>query len=613
MDTELTPKGHLGDLFEDVVRAEVTPELRERIEKARTFFYDLERLVKNATLYGFEHSSVDNLKRKLVENSVSFFERTTEVSVQIRPFEIIFKGHQVYEHRNLDQHYLFRLYQDGLRMLTLRSGVTERELLELCKILVLDLSEPEFFEDDLITLIWSSNLPNIDVHVREVRESAARPEEGESHWLSDAISDTCSKQIGHPNNARYRGVDLRRVSIGRRDLSQCGAHTTNLGTEQAQKLERLFKSNERERFEKFVEILFQLHIQFSSDDLGRGERIAVLFDRIADLMLDQGHYGELERLICKLRTLHKLDHKDAEETRQSIEYLLQHWSQEVFVAQILKPAYGTDQPVLNSMLGILSKLNTRATPAMAQHTIQLTDPRLRERLWAIIGRQVRGYEIQLARLLVGALLPVARELIQVLIQNGDATVVAKGLMNALRNGESAVRLEALVAAEKLSPDLAEPLLLRALSDGDSSVRGKALHLLARRRAVAAVDAVDQLIRSDRFTDFSLEEKRRLCVTYALVGGGLDEWVKRLNARTLIESNENLELKHAYLVALGVCLHSDAAELSEKLLSRKRKVMLTDAAMWVRQHLECDREERTRQLYAIFYSGRLIVRRLDAQT
>ena len=55
-------------------------------------------------------------------------------------------------------------------MLTLRSGVTERELLELCKILVLDLSEPEFFEDDLITLIWSSNLPNIDVHVREVRE-----------------------------------------------------------------------------------------------------------------------------------------------------------------------------------------------------------------------------------------------------------------------------------------------------------------------------------------------------------------------------------------------------------------------------------------------------------
>ena len=42
------------------------------LKKARTFFYDLERLVKNATLYGFEHSSVDNLKRKLVENSVSF-------------------------------------------------------------------------------------------------------------------------------------------------------------------------------------------------------------------------------------------------------------------------------------------------------------------------------------------------------------------------------------------------------------------------------------------------------------------------------------------------------------------------------------------------------------
>ena len=70
----------------------------------------------------------------------------------------------------------------------------------------------------------------------------------------------------------------------------------------------------------------------------------------------------------------------------------------------------------------------------------------------------------------------------------------------------------------------------------------------------------------------------MCVTYALVGGGLDEWVKRLNVRTLIESNENLELKHAYLVALGVCLHSDAAEVLRKSSVSKGKVMLTDAAM-----------------------------------
>ena len=120
---------------------------------------------------------------------------------------------------------------------------------------------------------------------------------------------------------KLRSVDVTSLNV---------VPTTNLGTEQAQKLERLFKSNERERFEKFVEILFQLHIQFSSDDLGRGERIAVLFDRIADLMLDQGHYGELERLICKLRTLAQIRSQRCRGDRQSIDYLLQHWSQRVF-------------------------------------------------------------------------------------------------------------------------------------------------------------------------------------------------------------------------------------------------------------------------------------------
>ena len=95
----------------------------------------------------------------------------------------------------------------------------------------------------------------------------------------------------------------------------------------------MLRSNARERFEKFVEILFQLHLQFSSSQLGQGERIAVLFDRIADTMLDRGDFGQLERLVCKLRTLSLSDNEVFTANRASIDYILEHWSQESFVSR----------------------------------------------------------------------------------------------------------------------------------------------------------------------------------------------------------------------------------------------------------------------------------------
>ena len=98
-----------------------------------------------------------------------------------------------------------------------------------------------------------------------------------------------------------------------------------MSTESRLKFERLLQSNDRERFEKFVEILFQIHLQFATDSVGRSERIAVLFDRIADAMLDSKDFAELERLVNKLNTMGFVDAAEDREYRSSVEYILEHW------------------------------------------------------------------------------------------------------------------------------------------------------------------------------------------------------------------------------------------------------------------------------------------------
>ena len=197
-----------------------------------------------------------------------------------------------------------------------------------------------------------------------------------------------------------------------------------------------------------------------------------------------------------------------------------------------------------------------------------------------------------------------------LSQSGEPATAAKSLLNGLRNVETSVRLEVLAAAEKMPADHTLTLLLRSLSDADSSVRGKALHLLARRAIPAVVKGVVEVIESPRFNEFSLDEKRRFCVTYGLVGGDLTDWLKLLGSRSLIESNESIELKHCAMITLAVCIHPNSHEIFEKYEQKRKTPMLLEAALWGRQHVGCSREERTRQLYAIFYSGKLIERRSE---
>ena len=603
-------------LFAKTLPDELESAQLQQIQRVRGFFFNLDRLFRNATLYHFDHSSVEGLKKRLIEELASVFELVSEFTVEIQPFEIFLFGHQVFEHQSVDNHYVFRLYQDGLRALSFRRGITEGELMELCQILVTDFASTDLFEDDLITLMWSHEWTHISIDVCEVVAEVTTQTKNyrlTMDGLIDSIAENQKRALATDRRTRFSSLDLRQTSLLRKDLALLRFNALELGVGERTKLERMLRSNSRERFEKFVEILFQLHLQFSSSQLGRGERIAVLFDRIADTMLQSGDFGQLERLVCKLRTLSQEDGEDFSVNQVSIDYILEHWSQENFVEQILGPVLAGRTDLIQSAVGVLSNLNESAVPAICRFGVEVSDPRIRDQLWKMVARNLQGYEIQVGRYLISASIPVARELVSLLSQNGEPSQAAKSLLNGLRNPETAARLEVLSAAEKMSTEHTLTLLLRSLSDSDSAVRGKALHLLARRALPSVVSGVREVIEDHRFNEFSLDEKRRFCVTFGLVGGDLSHWIKLLKTRSLLESDQSIELKHCALVTLAVTIHPECLVLSERYKPKKKSPLLAEAAQWAQQHINCSREERTRQLYAIFYSGKLIETRMEKES
>ena len=78
----------------------------------------------------------------------------------------------------------------------------------------------------------------------------------------------------------------------------------------------------------------------------------------------------------------------------------------------------------------------------------------------------------------------------------------------------------------------------------------------------------ECINGRRFAGFSLDEKRRFCVTYALCGGDLGEWRKLVSTRNLIQSTDVSEMKHCALIALGVRVDPEIDDVVERLSQKK---------------------------------------------
>ena len=88
-------------LFAQSGPVELEQAQTKQVELLRPFFYNIDRLHRNATLYHFEHTSVKGLKDRLTENIQQIFDVMAEFTVEVQPFELVLFGHQVFEHQNV--------------------------------------------------------------------------------------------------------------------------------------------------------------------------------------------------------------------------------------------------------------------------------------------------------------------------------------------------------------------------------------------------------------------------------------------------------------------------------------------------------------------------------
>ncbi len=584
---------------------------RLEVDSAREAFRELEKLVKNIQLYGREHQSVERFNERLYEALSTALSAREELMVDVGPYELLVHDQPIYENPTPEGNFIYRFYMDGVRKLTFARGLGAEELDRFIAILLTDWDDPALFEDDSVTLLWQAELEHMTYRVVESFTEDIKDGQQEAYTVAGVVDRVRegAQAASSPAAAQRRG--RRGVNIA--GLNN-GLTESNLGRFEEQPfamdevefdtLGRMFSTTGRETLEKFIEILFKVNLAEESNSIERNMRVTGLFDRIADLLIDSGRIGDLERLMRQVRRLTGPEGTKLPENLRAIEGIFRHWTSRNFIQKVTEGLRLQENDHGPSLLAICDLLNSDAAIHLAQVAGELKDAEFRQGLWDVVERKAPGHEHEISQLLRRVDKDHAHAIFRLLHKTASSDQILFAVRCAFANSDGTVRLEGLAGLPPGEVHRHLDMIYEALDDASSTVRGKALHLLARIRKPHVHEHIMECIEAPRFQSLDLEEKRRYFATAALTGRPNDTFLEIFGHGGLLRKG-NDEMRHCAAVGLGIRLHREAEPLLDRELKRRlRSELVAEACAWALQHFKCDREQRTRQLYDIFFKGTL---------
>ncbi len=138
-----------------------TPAEGELVNEIRDFFTVLVKTIRTAQLYVHGNPLLNQFVAELESRLGRLWEQLPTVVVSIFENDIVWDERPVYSGKSGGQENLaFQLYRDGIRRLEFEPGVEKNELLRFIDVLRLAKRLKED-EDDLLTLLWSSDFEHI--------------------------------------------------------------------------------------------------------------------------------------------------------------------------------------------------------------------------------------------------------------------------------------------------------------------------------------------------------------------------------------------------------------------------------------------------------------------
>ena len=485
---------------------------------------------------------------------------TPHLVLAVTESDLVWEEQVVYHQPNRQESFAWMLYKDGMRMLRLRPGVEEEEIVSFLQVVTRARLLAGDAADDLLTLLWEQEFLFVDYQFAESFAEGGpalepHPMTGGGSAVPEAAATTREQVSGEVAEATTLAPELEEFDSTLYFLEE---HEIRRLADQV-----ALEYTRDVRQAAFDALLDTFELQPAT--VVRAE-ILDIFDNLFPNLLNRGEFRVVAGLLREFRAIAQRVAVMDPEIRNRLLSFQARLSEPAILAQLLQALEEAPVTPEDADLGmVLGELHAEGLETMLIFLPSLKRPALRRILEESVDRLGAAHQDTLLALLgrtESDAIPGAAALCGRL----KLSVAVPALDRLLGHQEASVRRSVVEALGAIGSPGALAALEPALDDPDRGVRVAAVQVAVERGYRNALRRLEAAVQGRGPQELERAERRQFFEAYAVLGGPaiLPILVDLLEPRGLFRRKESPEIRTCAAYAVARLQSPDARVVLERL-------------------------------------------------
>ena len=443
-----------------------TPEGKLASEVISTF----QKARKNLRIYPSNNPIYAKTAEETYKKTMAFFDHADKMELRIQRNEFIMGDEIVYSGTDKEENLALFFFRDGLRSITIESGLTQEEMLEFLKIIGMDF-EQEDTEEDIVTMLWERDFEHIlyqvddsmlveDEDFQERVEEKAKERPTEESVLQQAYEPPAPGEIVKP---------LEPMPITEQDRAE---------------LAQAIETYDENKFSRLMDILFDM--LYSSGNLDEFKDVSRIMSSAASFALTSDNLGETLNILKRIKEMaQKTKNENARNALKDVLAFAESKEMMKTIGTCLDTKEGITEDDFKEFVSVLSR---DAIPQLVEMLGELETIQGRKKAIVALTHVGRRDILTMGKSITDSRWFVVRNVVLVITKTKDKRAV-EFIAKALKHPDPRVRREAVKGVLELRGIKYQNLIIDLLYDEDESVSMAAAMALGKFRHPLGLEAI----------------------------------------------------------------------------------------------------------------------------
>lgn len=534
-------------------------ELALPVQQVEELFRTLTKGLRAFAIYLPNNPIYQRAEQAIRDAFLPIWSTTPSITVSVVETDLVWAEQTVYHQPSRQESFAWMLYKDGMRLLTLRPGVEDEEIIRFLHIASKARLLPQDAGDDLLTLLWEEQFQHIEYQFTEIITDSLTVLDPQ---MADLAAQDESAARVMKDEVRE---DVQEKAPGAVDLEDFDSTLYFLEEQEV----RALKAQVDEEYTRDIRrasldaVLDTFELQPAT---AIREEVLTLLEMLFPNLLNRGEFRAVAWLLRELRTVSARLAVLEPAQRQQLESFQTRLSEPAILSQLLQSLEEAEALPDDEDIGqVLGELRPEGLETMLVFVPRLKRPAIRRVLEASVDRLASANLETVLRILARSDSPALPGAVG-LTRRLKLPSAVPMLERQIGHHDAALRELVVEALAAIGSPGALTVVERALEDPERSVRLAAVQAVATAGHKGALKRLEAVVQGRFAQDLERAEKRQFFEAYAAIAGppALAPLADILETRGLFRRRGSAETRTCAAYAIARIGTEEAREVLERV-------------------------------------------------